>query len=41
MPTRLLTHELEAGAPKVRPKGMGALTHEAVETEVADWKRFN
>jgi len=35
-----LTHELEAGAPKVRPKGMGALTHEAVETEVADWKRF-
>ncbi len=37
---RQLTHELEAGAPKVRPKGLGALTHEAVASEVADWKRF-
>ena len=37
---RQLTGELAAQAPKVRPKGMGALTHEAVETEVADWHRF-
>jgi transposase len=35
-----LTRELEACAPKVRPKGMGALTHEAVSSEVADWNRF-
>ena len=30
-----LTGELEAKAPKVLPKGMGRLTYEAVETEVA------
>jgi transposase len=35
-----LTKEVSAPAPAVRPKGMGALTHEAVETEVADWHRF-
>ena len=35
-----LTHELEACAPKVRPKGSGGLTHEAVSSEVADWTRF-
>ena len=37
---RQLTAELAACAPKVRPKGMGALTHEAVASEVADWHRF-
>ena len=37
---RQLTQELESAAPKVRPKGMGALTHEAVASEVADWNRF-
>jgi transposase len=37
---RQLTREVAAPAPKVRPKGMGALTHEAIETEVADWQRF-
>lgn len=35
-----LSRELEAKAPKVLPKGMGRLTYEAVETEVADWARF-
>jgi len=37
---RELTRELEARAPKVLPKGMGRLTYEAVETEVAAWDRF-
>ena len=37
---RQLTGELEAKAPKVLPKGMGRLTHEVVETEVAAWDRF-
>ena len=37
---RQLTGELEAKAPKVLPKGMGRLTYEAVETEVAAWDRF-
>jgi transposase len=37
---RQLTRELEAQAPKVLPKGMGRLTYEAVETEVAAWDRF-
>jgi len=37
---RQLTRELEAQAPQVLPKGMGRLTYEAVETEVADWDRF-
>ena len=32
---RQLTRELEVQAPKVLPKGMGRLTYEAVETEVA------
>jgi transposase len=35
-----LAEQLEAQAPAVRPKGMGALTHEAIEAEVADWQRF-
>ena len=37
---RQLTGELEAQAPKVLPKGMGRLTYETVETEVAAWDRF-
>ena len=37
---RQLTGGLAAGAPKVHPKGMGGLTHEAVSSEVADWNRF-
>jgi transposase len=37
---RQLSAELEAAAPAVRPKGMGRLTHETVQTEVADWNRF-
>jgi transposase len=37
---RPLTGELEAQAPKVLPKGMGRLTYEAIETEVAAWDRF-
>jgi len=35
-----LTQELVVEAPKVRPKGMGELTHEVVSSEVADWDRF-
>lgn len=35
-----LASALEAPAPKVRPKGMGALTHEEIEAEVCDWGRF-
>jgi transposase len=37
---RQLTRELEVQAPKVLPKGMGRLTYEAVQTEVAAWDRF-
>ena len=37
---RQLTGELEAKAPKVLPKGMGRLTYQAVQTEVAAWDRF-
>lgn len=34
-------HELEGAAPAGRPKGLGGLTHEVIEREVQDWKRFN
>src|SRR3974390_1686858 len=37
---RRLTREIEAQAPKLLPKGMGRLTYQAVETEVAAWDRF-
>ena len=37
---RRLTREVEAQAPKVLPKGMGRLTFQAVQTEVAAWDRF-
>ena len=37
---RQLTREIESQAPKVLPKGMGRLTYQAVETEVAAWDRF-
>jgi transposase len=37
---RQLTREIETQAPKVLPKGMGRLTYQAVETEVAAWDRF-
>jgi len=35
-----LTKALEKAAPAVRPKGLGGLTYEVVEREVADWNRF-
>src|SRR5579883_1964484 len=35
-----LTRELQTQTPKVLPKGMGRLTYQAVETEVAAWDRF-
>ena len=35
-----LSAEVKADAPKVLPRGMRRLTHENVESEVADWKRF-
>jgi len=37
---RQLTQELVGRAPRVRPKGLGELTHEVVSSEVADWDRF-
>ena len=37
---RQLTREIETQAPKLLPKGMGRLTYQAVETEVAAWDRF-
>jgi len=37
---RQLTRELEVQAPKLLPKGLGRLTFQAVETEVAAWDRF-
>ncbi len=35
-----LTTVLEKAAPSARPKGLGGLTYEVVEREVADWQRF-
>lgn len=35
-----LTAEVEAQAPAQRPRGLGALSHEVIESEVADWGRF-
>jgi transposase len=37
---RELSAQLEATAPKLRPKGLGALTHVTLQTEVLDWDRF-
>jgi transposase len=37
---RQLTREIQTHAPKALPKGMGRLTYQAVETEVAAWDRF-
>ena len=34
------TQEVEAGAPEQLPVGMGRLTSEILEREVADWNRF-
>ena len=34
------TAGLEKAAPAIRPKGLGGLTYEVVEREVADWNRF-
>ena len=35
-----LSTTIEGDAPESLPKGMGRLTHENVESEVSDWKRF-
>jgi transposase len=35
-----LSKGLESQAPTALPKGMGALTHEVIEREIRDWKRF-
>ena len=34
------TAALEAAAPTVRPKGLGGLTYEVIQSEVGDWGRF-
>jgi len=35
-----LTSSIQEQAPESLPKGMGGLTHEVMEREVRDWKRF-
>lgn len=35
------THEVEAAAPEQLPVGLGKLTSEILEREVADWNRFD
>ncbi len=35
-----LTVRISLQAPKQLPRGMGGLTHEVIEREVRDWKRF-
>jgi len=35
-----LTQEVAGRAPKVRPQGLGRLTHQVISSEVADWHRF-
>ncbi len=35
-----LTASIGEGAPKIKPLGMGELTHEVIDREVADWRRF-
>ena len=37
---KTLTSIVQEAAPKVKPVGMGELTHEVIEREVADWTRF-
>jgi transposase len=37
---KTLTKELQQAAPSTRPKGMGAMSFEQLESEVADWGRF-
>jgi len=37
----LATTLLTIAAPKTLPKGLGGLSHEVIEREVADWKRFD
>jgi transposase len=37
---RALTRSVEQQAPKTLPRGMGELTHEVIEREIQDWKRF-
>ena len=36
-----LSRQVRAQAPKELPCGMGALTHEVIEREMRDWKKFN
>jgi len=35
-----LTWQVEDQAPSLRPKGLGALTYQVIETETLDWNRF-
>ena len=37
---RTLLSTITAEAPQTKPVGMGELTHEVIEREVGDWKRF-
>jgi transposase len=37
---KTLTASIEKAAPQSKPLGMGELTHEVIEREVADWSRF-
>jgi transposase len=40
MELKARTKEVEATAPEALPLGLGKLTHELLEREVADWNRF-
>jgi len=37
---KILTKTITQAAPKSKPVGLGALTHEVIEREVGDWHRF-
>ena len=37
---KVLQRKLQAAAPAVRPKGLGALGYEELQREVCDWRRF-
>jgi transposase len=37
---KLLSFKITQAAPKIRPVGLGPLSHEILEREVGDWKRF-
>ena len=37
---KALSQSISQAAPKLKPAGMGSLTHEIIDREVGDWNRF-